>query len=82
MRIFYYVHTGHRIGLDRFRRAATIIKALGDVDITLLCSDYRIAQIARDFGVKNSVGLDVLEIYRKSQIMAISLFLIQKKQIQ
>ena len=60
MRIFYYVHTGHRIGLDRFRRAATIIKALGDVDITLLCSDYRIAQIARDFGVKNSVGLDVV----------------------
>lgn len=60
MRTFYYVHTGHRIGLDRFRRAAAIIKALGDVDITLLCSDYRIAQIARDFGVKNSVGLDVV----------------------
>jgi len=60
MRTFYYVHTGHRIGLDRFRRAAAIIKALGDVDITLLCSDYRIAQIAKDFGVKNSVGLDVV----------------------
>ncbi len=59
-RIFYYVHTGHRIGLDRFRRAATIIRALGDVDITLLCSDFRIAQIAGDFGVKNSVGLDVV----------------------
>ena len=60
MRTFYYVHTGHRIGLDRFRRAATIIRALGDVDITLLCSDFRIAQIAKDFGVKNSVGLDVV----------------------
>ena len=60
MRIFYYVHTGHRIGLDRFRRAATIIRALGDVDITLLCSDFRIAQIAQDFGVANSVGLDVV----------------------
>ncbi len=60
MRTFYYVHTGHRIGLDRFRRAATIIRALGDVDITLLCSDFRIAQIAGDFGVKNSVGLDVV----------------------
>jgi len=60
MRTFYYVHTGHRIGLDRFRRAATIIKALGDVEITLLCSDFRIAQIASDFGVKNSVGLDVV----------------------
>lgn len=61
MRNFYYVHTGHRIGLDRFRRAAAIIKALGkEVDITLLCSDFRIAQIARDFGVEKSVGLDVV----------------------
>lgn len=60
MRTFYYVHTGHRIGLDRFRRAATIIRSLGDLDITLLCSDFRIAQIARDFGVEKSVGLDVV----------------------
>lgn len=60
MRLFYYVHTGHRIGLDRFRRAATIIRALGDVDITLLTSDYRIAQEARNFGIKRSVGIDVV----------------------
>ena len=59
-RIFYYVHTGHRIGLDRFRRACAIINSLGDVDITLLCSDFRIAQVARDFGIKNSVGIDVI----------------------
>ncbi|MCK4875484.1 MAG: hypothetical protein KAR81_01640 [Sulfurimonas sp.] len=60
MKNYYYVHTGHRIGLDRFRRACTIIRALGDVDITLLCSDYRIAQVARDFGVQKSVGIDVV----------------------
>lgn len=60
MRTFYYVHTGHRIGLDRFRRATTIIRALGDMEITLLTSDFRIAQIARDFGVSNCVGLDVV----------------------
>ena len=60
MRVFYYVHTGHRVGLDRFRRAATIIRSLGDMDITLLCSDFRIAQIARDFGVEKSVGIDVV----------------------
>ncbi len=60
MRLFYYVHTGHRIGLDRFRRAATVIRALGDVDITLLTSDYRIASVARDFGIKRSVGIDVV----------------------
>lgn len=60
MRLFYYVHTGHRIGLDRFRRAATIIRMLGDVDITLLTSDFRIASVAREHGVKRSVGVDVV----------------------
>ena len=38
MRLFYYVHTGHRIGLDRFRRAAAIINGLGDVSIYVLKS--------------------------------------------
>lgn len=60
MRLFYYVHTGHRIGLDRFRRAAAIIKSLGDADITLLTSDYRIASVARDYGIKRAVGVDVV----------------------
>ncbi|MCW8895548.1 MAG: hypothetical protein OQK48_07165 [Sulfurimonas sp.] len=60
MKNYYYVHTGHRIGLDRFRRACTTIRALGDADITLLCSDFRIAQVARDFGVEKSVGIDVV----------------------
>ena len=56
---YYYVHTGHRIGLDRFRRAVAILGKL-NADITLLTSDYRIAQIAREFGVAKSVGLDVV----------------------
>jgi hypothetical protein len=60
MRLFYYAHTGHRIGLDRFRRAAAIIKALGDIDITLLTSDYRIASEAKNYGIKRSVGIDVV----------------------
>ncbi|WP_457749862.1 hypothetical protein [Sulfurimonas sp.] len=60
MRTFYYVHTGHRIGLDRFRRAVAILNALGEEDITLLTSDYRIAQTARDFGIQKSVGIDVV----------------------
>lgn len=60
MTTFYYVHTGHRIGLDRFRRAAAILNILKDEDITLLTSDYRIAQAARDFGIEKSVGIDVV----------------------
>lgn len=60
MRIFYYVDTGHRVGLDRFRRAVAILNALGDDEITLLCSDFRIAHEARHFGIKNSVGIDLV----------------------
>ncbi len=56
---YYYVHTGHRIGLDRFRRASAILKGL-DADITLLSSDYRIAQVAYKYGIKKAVGLDVV----------------------
>jgi len=60
MKIYYYVHTGHRIGLDRFRRSAAIIKSLKEFDITLLSSDFRIAQISNEYGVENSVGIDVV----------------------
>jgi hypothetical protein len=60
MKLYYYVHTGHRVGLDRFRRAATIVRALGDLDITLLTSDFRIAAQAREFGIKRAVGIDVV----------------------
>jgi len=60
-KIYYYVHTGHRIGLDRFRRAVAIIKALEDIDITLLCSDFRIAQEAYKYGIKEAVGIDLVQ---------------------
>lgn len=62
MKNYYYVHTGHRVGLDRFRRATTIVRELQKrgVDITLLCSDFRIAGDAREHGVEKAVGLDVV----------------------
>lgn len=61
MRYFYYVHTGHRIGLDRFHRAVAIVKELQkEIDITLLCSDFRIAAEAKEFGIKRSVGVDLV----------------------
>lgn len=60
MQKFYYAQTGHRIGLDRFRRALAVLNTLKDDDITLLCSDFRIAHEARSMGVKNSVGIDVV----------------------
>ena len=60
MKLYYYVHTGHNIGLDRFRRAAAIIELLGDIDITLLTSDFRIAAVAREYGIKRALGVDVV----------------------
>jgi hypothetical protein len=33
---------------------------LGDVDVTLLCSDFRIANEAKNFGVSKAVGIDVV----------------------
>ncbi len=61
MRYFYYVHTGHRIGLDRFHRAVAIVNELQkEIDITLLCSDFRIASEAKEYGVKRTVGVDVV----------------------
>ena len=59
-KIYYYCHTGHRIGLDRFHRAVAIINALPNLEITLLTSDFRIAQVAHTFGVKRAVGVDVV----------------------
>jgi hypothetical protein len=61
MRYFYYVHTGHRIGLDRFHRAVAIMNELQkEIDITLLCSDFRIAAEGKEYGIKRSVGVDLV----------------------
>ncbi|EJF07227.1 hypothetical protein ThvES_00007030 [Thiovulum sp. ES] len=57
--IYYYVHTGHRFGLNRFRKAVAIIEALSEYKITLLTSDYRIASGSRNFGIDGAVGIDV-----------------------
>jgi hypothetical protein len=61
MKTYYYVHTGHRVGLDRFRRASAIISELQEEDITLLTSDYRIASEAKHYGFKRGLGIDVVQ---------------------
>lgn len=59
-RIFYYVNTGHRVGLDRFRKAAALLEHTEDVDITILTNDFRIASQARQYHMKKAVGIDVI----------------------
>ncbi len=61
MSTYYYVHTGHRVGLDRFRRAAAVIEGLKNEDITLLTSDFRIASEAKAYGFLRAVGVDVVQ---------------------
>ncbi len=60
-KVYYYAHTGHNIGLDRFRRGAAILEALDeDVEVLMMASDFRIASIAKDFGIKRALGVDVV----------------------
>ncbi len=59
MKYYYYAHTGHRIGLDRFRRAAAILPYL-DQELILLTSDFRVASLLKDYNIKKNIGLDVV----------------------
>ncbi|WP_456451892.1 hypothetical protein [Hydrogenimonas sp.] len=62
MKLYYYVHTGHRVGLDRLRRSAPVINALleMDVEVSLLTSDFRAGEFAKEqFGIRKYVSVDV-----------------------
>ncbi len=53
--VYYYAHTGHKIGLERARRAMTVLNALRaeGVEVQLLVNDFR-AGVA----MKEEQGLD------------------------
>ena len=61
-KIYYYIHTGHRVGLERLRRSAPVINALLKMgeEVTLLTSDFRAGEFAREqFGIRKYVSVDV-----------------------
>ncbi len=63
MRVYYYINTGHRVGLDRLRRSAPIIKRLESmgVEITMLTNDFRAGEYAKEqFGIKKYVSVDIV----------------------
>ncbi len=63
MKLFYYMDTGHRIGLDRLRRSAPVAKSLEehDIDVTVLTNDFRAGEYAKShFGVCRYVSVDLL----------------------
>ena len=63
MKLYYYINTGHRVGLDRLRRSAPVINALKamDVDVTMLTNDFRAGEYAKEqFGIAKYVSVDVV----------------------
>ena len=63
MKIYYYINTGHRVGLDRLRRSAPVIEALEEsgVDVTMLTNDFRAGEYAKEFyGIRKYISVDVV----------------------
>ncbi|WP_201352393.1 hypothetical protein [Hydrogenimonas urashimensis] len=63
MKLYYYINTGHRVGLDRLRRSAPVISALRQigVDVTMLTNDFRAGEYAKEhLGIEKYVSVDVV----------------------
>jgi len=61
--VFYYAHTGHKIGLDRLRRGAALLKKLEaeGAEARLLVNDFRAGLAARELGVKEYVTVETVQ---------------------
>ena len=61
--VFYYANTGHKIGLDRLRRGAALLKKLEEADIEsrLLVNDFRAGLAAKELGVKEYVTVETIQ---------------------
>jgi len=61
--VFYYANTGHKIGLDRLRRGAAVVKKLEEngVEARLLVNDFRAGLAAKELGVKEYVTIETVQ---------------------
>ena len=61
--LYYYAHTGHKIGLDRLRRAAAVIRKLAEegIECRLLLNDFRAGLAARDLGIREYVTIETIQ---------------------
>ena len=61
--LYYYAHSGHKIGLDRVRRAAAVIKKLAKegIECRLLLNDFRAGLAARDLGINEYVTIETIQ---------------------
>jgi len=63
MKIYYYVYTGHKNGLDRLKKATALLKKLNKkgLDTMLLVNDFRAGLVAREFGINESVNIETVQ---------------------
>ena len=58
--LYYYANTGHKIGLERLRRGAALLKSLTNqgVQTLFLVNDFRAGLLAKELGVKDYVTVE------------------------
>jgi hypothetical protein len=61
--LYYYANSGHKIGLERVRRGAALLKRLASngVETQLLVNDFRAGLVAKDLGVKEYVTVETVQ---------------------
>jgi len=61
--LFYYAYSGHKVGLDRVKKAAAVIRLLEKHGIAcrLLVNDFRAGLAAREFGVPESITIETIQ---------------------
>lgn len=61
--LYYYANSGHKIGLERVRRGAALLKKLASegIEIQLLVNDFRAGLVAKELGVKEYVTVETVQ---------------------
>ncbi len=61
--LYYYAHTGHKIGLDRAKRGAAVIKALKEahIEAQLLVNDFRAGVALKEHGISEYVTIETIQ---------------------
>ena len=61
--LYYYVNTGHKIGLERLRRGVALLKYLSNhgEKTQLLVNDFRAGLVARELGVSEYVTIETIQ---------------------
>ncbi len=61
--LYYYANSGHKIGLERVRRGAALLKRLtsNGIEAQLLVNDFRAGLVAKDLGVKEYVTIETIQ---------------------